>query len=308
MFRSTALRIIPANHDPSFPGASVFSVCSMYAVFSARLLCLFGLLFTISGCGASYRSTQTIPYTDSLTSVPIPPDEPVFVSVSNFHGSIHVAADPSLSTIQIKRSLHAREKDFEQPGRNFDLQHNLKHSLDFIDYRARLARSADGRAMCTVIVTTSYPEPMNQWVELDIRIPNLAGVNLHTNNGEVTVANAHGPMIITNDKGDIIVSTVYPVRDRVTLITTNGHIDLRVPVSSTGSVSITAVNGRAAFSMPDNHRFAVRLPDSSHVVGILNPGANAITLQTTEGNARIIVADDPAHISPLKKLSLPVRP
>lgn len=289
---------------------SLLSVIMRFSHVSVAVqkVCLFGLLLILTGCGASYRSTQTIPYTDSLTSAPISHDEPVFISVSNFHGSVHIAADPSLSAIQIKRSLHAREKDFEQPGRNFDLQHDLKHSLDFIDYRARLARSTDGRAVCTVIVTTSYPEPMNQWVELDIRIPNLAGVNLHTNNGEVTVANARGPMIITNDKGDIIVSTVYPVRDRVTLITTNGHIDLRVPVSSTGSVAISAVNGRAGFSMPSDQRFAVRFPNSSHAVGMLNPGSNAITLQTTEGNARIIVADDPAHISGLKKLSLPVRP
>ena len=263
---------------------SLLSVIMRFSHVSVGVqkVCLFGLLFILTGCGASYRSTQTIPYTDALTSAPISPDEPVFISVSNFHGSVHIASDPSLSAIQIKRSLHAREKDFEQPGRNFDLQHDLKHSLDFIDYRARLARSADGRAVCTVIVTTSYPEPMNQWVELDIRIPNLAGVNLHTNNGEVTVANARGPMIITNDKGDIIVSTIYPVRASITLITVLGHIDLRLPVTSTGSVSITAVNGRAAFSMPSDYRFAVRLPDPSHAVGTLNPGANAITLKTTE--------------------------
>lgn len=281
--------------------------CCCFVVFCVVLL--------LGGCGASYQTTETLPYVDSLSSAPIGAGEPIFLSVNNFHGSVHVSSDSSVGGIEIKRSLHAREKDWEQAGRNFDLQNDLKHSLDFIDYRASLAKADGGGAICTVSVRTRYPEPANQWVELDIRVPNLAGVNIRTSDGEVTVANWRGPLSAYTDHGDIVVSTVYGVVNDVDLVTAGGHIDMRLPTNSTGSVFVSAVGGRAVIDISDDlgggeigEKFGVRYSDSSHARGTLHAGGNGITLRTSGGNARVIVSDDPGNVSIIKKLSLPVRP
>ena len=286
--------------------------CGVVFWFCGSILLCF--VFVMSGCGASYRSTETLAYVDSLSSEPIDGSEGIFLSVNNFHGTVHVSSDSSVRGIKIKRSLHAREKDLEQAGRNIDWQNDLKHSLDFIDYRASLSRVSGG-AICTVSVMTSYPEPENQWVELDIRVPHLAGVNIRTSDGEVTVANANGPMTIYNNHGDIVVSTVFAVRDDVLLVTAEGHIDFRLPVESTGSVFVSAVGGRAVIDVPNQlgggdigDRFGVRYSDRSHARGTLNAGGNGITLRTAGGNGRVIVSEDPGDISIIKKLSLPVRP
>lgn len=267
------------------------------------LLALFvAALISTTGCGASSTTTRTLALPANFDQT-----QPVFIDINLFRGNVIVAEDPSLTNIQIKRSFHSRTNPW-RVDQNLDINDDLKHSIDFIDYQAYLTRTTSGQPACVVTASTAYPYPDEQWVNVDVIAPKILGLNIQTTDGDITAANITAPFNISNNHGNIIVSTTHPIADKINLITADGHIDLRISTRSTGSINITAVNGRAAIDAPTNTPFKIRHPDPQHAYATLNPGPNAMILQTTSGNARVIITENPAKISPVKKLSLPVRP
>lgn len=269
---------------------------------TCSLLAIIFLTTSITGCGASSTTTRALALPANFDQT-----QPIFIDVSIFRGNVNVAEDPALSNIQIKRSFHSR-KNPTRIDQNIDLNNDLKHSLDFIDFQAYLTRTSSGQHACVITASTEYPDPDEQWVNVDVIAPRIRGLNIQTADGDITAANITAPLNISNNHGNIIVSTTHPIADNINLTTADGHIDLRISTKSTGSINMTAINGRAAIDAPANRTFKIRHPDPQHAYAALNPGPNTIILQTTSGNARVIITENPAKISPIKKLSLPVRP
>jgi DUF4097 and DUF4098 domain-containing protein YvlB len=139
-------------------------------------------------------------------------------------------------------------------------------------------------------------------VRFRLKVPKSATVTVNTRNGEVHVAGISGGVKVDSTNGDIVGENLGGVvraqttngnirvhvtgipGDGIRLGTTNGEIDLRVPVDSKATIAATWANGEFEATgglKPEGERERRRYD------GKLNGGGPRVELSTTNGGIRI---------------------
>jgi DUF4097 and DUF4098 domain-containing protein YvlB len=143
-------------------------------------------------------------------------------------------------------------------------------------------------------------------VRWTVKVPKGVVVDLRTSNGKVTLSGLEGEVHASTVNGGIegkglTVSTLEAS-------TVNGGVDVEITKSltSTGSVSLEAVNGGVALALPDGSQASVTARVTNGGInttgldfqvtgeqtrrrfeGTLNGGGARVTLQTTNGGVRL---------------------
>jgi hypothetical protein len=147
-----------------------------------------------------------------------------------------------------------------------------------------------------VRVWTTHAEPYFQRADVRIELPQVDGVHVVTDNGDVDLSYVTGRIDVRTEDGDVRVMTPLPLVSPVTILNDSGDIDYRVRGESTATFDCEAVRGQV-FHRVEYGRLSVRSgTDHDTLLASLNGGSNAVELRTVDGNIRIAVVPDPMAV------------
>jgi hypothetical protein len=265
------------------PGISLMR--SMHTLLSLLLLTMLG-----AGCtqmrtlrAAVLRTGQHI----SDEPVAIDVAGPVMVDVESFGGDVTVIADPELTEAVItvtRRAIHGLGRVEEASA-----------SLEQIDYAIEVVPGALGQILL-VRTSTTHGEPHFQRADVVIELPEVDGLTVRTNNGNVTANSVYGEIDIVTTDGDVRVMTPWAMNRPVTIINNAGDIDYRIRGESTAAFDCASVRGKVSHHV----RFGELIvhPGTAHnsLLATLNGGDNRVLLRAADGDIRIAVVADPIAI------------
>jgi DUF4097 and DUF4098 domain-containing protein YvlB len=210
------------------------------------------------------------------------------VDIVNVNGGITVEAVDG-NTLDIKAHIIVRGVTEEAA------QANLKQ-VQVIE------EASSGR----VRVEARFPKDLGRrgvQVTYTIRAPRTAKLNLETVNGEVTVAGVLGGVKAETTNGDVVgrglgnaviagttnggikIQMVTLGGDGISLETTNGTIELKLPEDAKATVSARCVNG--GISVSDLAFEKVGEGTRRKLDGKINGGGSAVKLETVNGSIRV---------------------
>lgn len=209
---------------------------------------------------------------------------PVMVDVESFNGDVVMQGNPELTRAKVtilRESVHGHGRSKEGAA-----------SLGDITSSAEIVPGALGQAL-QVRTSTTSAEPHFQRAHVYIELPEIENVRVKTSNGRVWARNIRGAVDITTSEKDVRVMTNQPMSRPVTIINRNGDIDYRIRAESQGKIDAETVNGKAIV-FARYGRLVVQSASSKEVYrGVLNGGANPITLRTVNGDIRVAVVHNP---------------
>ncbi len=214
----------------------------------------------------------------------------VDVHVETFAGSVRVEADPSVkeSVVMVRRiGTHGWGRTDES-----------MHSLGEIRSVVGLDR-VEGVDTITVKASTEHPEPYFQNTEITIKVPDLGAVFIRTSRGDVWVQDNRGPLDVTTTRGAIRAMTPWRMDQPMTLVTSDGDVDLRLRGESKGWINAETVNGTIKSRVKHGKFLATdSVNDIDSLRAWLNDGTNPITLRTSNADVIISVVPDPVSSNP----------
>ncbi|MFO0827982.1 MAG: DUF4097 family beta strand repeat-containing protein [Phycisphaerales bacterium] len=171
-------------------------------------------------------------------------------------------------------------------------------SLGDIHYTATLERN-DGRDTAVIRATTEHPEPHFQRVDVVITVPLLGAVKVRTARGDVWVEQNRGPADIVTSRGAIRVMTPWKMDRSMTLVTSDGDVDLRIRGESCGRFDAETVGGKVKARI----KYGQWLPldqtnDSNRLHATLNGGTNPVVMRTSNADIMILVTEQPLSSNP----------
>jgi hypothetical protein len=140
-------------------------------------------------------------------------------------------------------------------------------------------------------------------VNFHLTVPPATRLRLHSANGDITVRDVTGPLVLSSTNGEITGtalggsvearSTNGPItidlaaltRDRIDLRATNGQIALTLPADSNANIAATCSNG--SIDMGDLPVELTGEQTKRRVRARLNQGGTSIELTTTNGDIHI---------------------
>lgn len=247
------------------------------AILSALVFIAMTILCVQVGC-----ASKAHPRVESMTLDPIGTG-PVAIDIQNTNGSVEVIIDKRLAApiieAQARGSVSEREKRGKDGGAWF----------------AHEFTSDEGRPVLRVLAS----DPTDRGVAIDLKVksPSCAGLRVRNARGSVRVRNAAGAVEINNgysnggtsaEGGDVLVSFSDVISGPVTILTTNGHIDLSLPAESGGVITAMTLEGRVSTSTP-----GATVKNSKYTEtkwsGILNGGEHPVQVHTARGNVDLTV-------------------
>ena len=218
----------------------------------------------------------------------------VDVDVEAFAGDVTIVTDKAATETQIS----IRRIGTFGWGRSDD----ALASLGDIRYTVSLERN-DGHDSAVVRAVTEHPEPHFQRVDVVITVPALGTVRVRSSRGEVWVEENRGPVDIVTSRGQIRVMTPWKMDAPMTLVTSDGDIDLRIRGESMGSFDIETVGGAAKVAVKYGRWLALDAKnDRDTMRATLNDGANRILLRTSNANAMVSVVPEPVSQNPFPSI------
>ncbi|MEX0877133.1 MAG: hypothetical protein WD114_06710 [Phycisphaerales bacterium] len=134
-------------------------------------------------------------------------------------------------------------------------------------------------------------------IDLTITIPQCDGIEVRNAGGKVIIVGVEG--VINVESGDstiaggpIEIRTDRTQIESVYASTTNGHVTLITGPGSAGTVELIAPRGTTSF----NSRYGIvddSMPSKGHWTGVWNDGINEIRLRTEDGDATLMVVENP---------------
>lgn len=261
---------------------------------------LFTVIATIAvGCTDISRMTASFQHlvtssvddlaTRRLLDDPIYVDAPgpMSVDIVSFNGSVEIEARPDLerAVILIERlATHGYGRKWEADA-----------SLAEIFYTIDVVPGELGPSL-VIRTGTNHAEPHFQRVRLNIALPEINGVAIHTNNGDVVARHVQGPVDIVTNDGDVRVITMLPMLEPVSIINADGDIDYRVRAESTGAIDAEAERGQVTHFTRRGAMVVERSTDQDTLRATLNDGTNPIYLRTSDGDIRLSVVENPEDV------------
>ena len=138
-------------------------------------------------------------------------------------------------------------------------------------------------------------------VDLTVYIPQCDGLEVRNANGKVIIVGVTGVINVesgTNIQqgGPIEIRTARSEMETIHATTNHGHVTLVTGPDSAGTIELIAPRGKTTF----NSRYGVidhSMPAVGHWTGIWNNGTNSIVLNADDGDAVVMVVDNPVMYS-----------
>ncbi|MGE3107395.1 MAG: hypothetical protein AB7G11_17215 [Phycisphaerales bacterium] len=250
------------------------------------VLCLGALVAVSAGCNTVRRNR---------TEIAAPADgwnAPAAVDIENFHGTVTVVVDPTLTEVRPTFKAHA-SLWIEDAVR--------KQAIESVKVRTRTL-DQEGRAVYSVRTSTTWGDPKQVWIDVTLRMPRCDGVRVFNRGGHVRVWGVGGAIQVDNGEfaggeGGIEIRTDQDIADPVALITSEGNIVYQVGPGSTGEYTLDAPDGDETF---DSN---ILLPGMIHTNGSITtasvgardgtPAENAVLLKTARGDTTVIYMNEP---------------
>jgi len=140
-------------------------------------------------------------------------------------------------------------------------------------------------------------------VDFDVTVPVGTHLRLHSNNGDITVSNIDGAVVVSSTNGDV---TGTALRGGLDVRSTNGRVKLEMAAVSKDPIDVRNTNGSIDLTLPPiaNANLDLSTTNGSFNRGTLpmeltgeqtkrrmrarmNDGGTSITLSTTNGNIRL---------------------
>jgi hypothetical protein len=221
---------------------------------------------------------------------------PIAVDVETFGGNVEIKADPRAHAATI---IVVREARYGW-GRSGEGKASLGDIAVSADLGAAdMARGELGQTL-RVRVTTASAEPHLQRAHVYLKAPEIDGVRVKTDDGHVNVAHIEGAVDIESSNGNVRLASNRAMRQPVTIINNNGHIDYRVRGESSAQFDAQTINGEASADV--KYGSLVLRPSTRDDLyqATLNEGLNKVILRTTNGNIRIAVVPDAEGVVQLR--------
>lgn len=215
----------------------------------------------------------------------------VDVDVEVFAGDVTVVTKPNISetTVTVRRmGTHGWGRKDES-----------MESLGEIRYTVSLDRSS-GSDRAVVRASTDHNEPHFQSVSVEIVVPDLGNVHIHTKRGNVWVESNRGGAEILTSRGWIRMMTPWKMEQPITLVTNDRDIDLRIRGESVGAIDAESLAGLVKTQVRYGRWIATDAGNSaSSLKATLNDGTNPITLRTSNANVLLSVVPSPVSQNPM---------
>ena len=269
---------------------------SVSLLTAALLLLVFAAVACNAGPGSSSRARASDEWTRSH-----PAAAGARVEIVNRNGAIRAeATDGPDVELVAKRTASARDDEAAR-----DLLAKLE-----------MRETVSEGAVRVEVVHPSTPHSGNIEVEWTVRVPHGVSVDLRSENGSISLARlgaavrartANGAVTGTalasnridakavNGRVALELATPLTGAGSIVLSTVNGAVELRLPSESRATLSASVTNGSARAEGLDLAPTGAR--SRTRIEGTLGGGGTPVTLQTTNGSARIANAT-PASTPP----------
>ena len=138
-------------------------------------------------------------------------------------------------------------------------------------------------------------------VDLTVYIPQCDGIEIRNAGGKVIIVGVTGVINVesgTNFRpgGAIEIRTDKAQIESIHATTNNGNVTLVTAPDSAGTIELIAPRGKTSF----NSRYGIvnqSMPSKGHWTGIWNDGINEIRLHAEDGDASVMVVENPVMFS-----------
>ncbi len=217
------------------------------------------------------------------------------IVIDNPNGKVKVYAKPAHEEAHIyfrvdqERRMRWRAArqglDFDPTGEYFTATHTNDGQLSTLTIQP------------TDLSIEGYRPP----VDLTVYIPQCDGLEVRNAGGKVIVVGVTGVINVesgTNirEGGPIEIRTDESQTETIHASTNSGHVTLVTDPSSMGTFELIAPRGKTSFKS----RYGIvdhSMPSKGHWTGIWNDGTNAIRLNTEDGDATVMVVENPVMFS-----------
>lgn len=238
------------------------------------------LAFALGGCGSgrSVRMDLDVPANVEASG------RIIGVDVENFRGAVTIRVEPWRKGVEVRASKRVSGGADEGAGAFLKAE----------TLTAEFEQSDTGPATLRIRSWTDRPEASDHRADILVLVPECDGVRIRTAQGKVYVNRAGGAMQIENIDGPIDIRTDSAIVDPILLTTTSGDIYLACPVDSAALLDARTDDGEVtidsrAVSATD---WSLR-GDGKRLEGVINGGANPVTIRTGKGDIEIEFDEDP---------------
>jgi hypothetical protein len=234
-------------------------------VAMASLLGVMVFLPILGGCHASSQRQIAIAGADQ------PVAAAYSVDVVNTAGGVLVMTDPTLET-------------------------------PVVQARLRGAGAADGHVQAMIegsslMVRRTSDSPASTLVDVTVWVPATSRVSVRTEQGKVSLNGVGGVVMVsvgemTGVGGSIDLRTLTPLREGVSLTTTQGSVSAMMPALSSGRVELQTASGQV-FIRSTRGELTNGQSGPGYYTGTLNDQGPEIALLTGEGDVTLEVLERP---------------
>lgn len=217
------------------------------------------------------------------------------VVIDNPYGEVKVVAKPANEQAQVtfwvqqERRLRWRAArmgfDFDPVGEYFTATHSHNGELSTLTVAP------------TDLTVEGYRPPIN----LTVAIPQCDGIEVRNAGGKVIIIGVQGAIHVESGDsvvagGPIEIRTDKEQLEEIYAMSNGGHVTLVTGPQAAGTVELVAPRGKTSF----NSRYGVvdnSMPRVGHWTGVWNNGTNSIYLESQDGDASILVVENPVMYS-----------
>ncbi len=217
------------------------------------------------------------------------------IVIDNPNGKVKVYAKPAHEEAHISFRVDKESRlrwraarmglDFDPTGEYFTAVHTNTGELSTLTISP------------TDLTVEGYRPP----VDLTVYIPQCDGIEVRNAGGKVIIVGVTGVINVesgTNIRkgGHIEIRTDLSQLETIHATTNNGHVTLVTGPESAGTIELIAPRGKTSF----NSRYGIvnhSMPAKGYWTGIWNDGTNEIRLNTEDGDATVMVVENPVMYS-----------
>lgn len=236
-------------------------------------------LTSLSGCAPQQRVSPEIATPNAGWTAPLALD------IENFNGRVSIRVDPAVAAPVVTASVYT----------SMHLETDRSEAAAQATSNTTQTEEQDGRAVLHVKSETTWPEPEQVWVDIDIVTPRCDGLRVFNRGGKVDISGITGAVLVDNgeyadEPGPIELRTGKPMTDPVALLTTAGSVFYQVGEGSTGRFDLQSADHQpemdcAILRMSEVHA------DSRGVTAVIGQGENPVQLRSGRGRVRAFVME-----------------
>lgn len=213
------------------------------------------------------------------------------IIIDNPYGKVKVYA----------KSMHEEARIYFRVDKERQLRwRSARMGLDFDptgEYFTAVHSNSGELSILTITPTDLTIEGYRPPVDLTVYIPQCDGLDIRNAGGKVIIVGVSGAINVESGTsilkgGNIEIRTDKAQLESIHATTNNGHVSLYTGPHSAGTIELIAPRGKTSF----NSRFGVvdqSMPSKGYWTGIWNNGTNEIRLSSDDGDATVMVVENP---------------